>query len=876
MCGNVDIPVDTYPEIGAATISITGISPFDINPISYIWAATYGINPGTLGYVFQLDPWLTPTEILVDGTFYDPDTNSSNAWHPLAAVTSGYGGVYYFTPFSFSDPFSGTTLQGEPFTARRATGPIYSAQSNPYYVVDLTTHKRTTGDTLNLGHAVWVDDTETVYPFGQVIFYFDEAYVGYTFTLHYYTVGGALMTKLLTPTTILSSGTTYLSDGTTISNVGKTRVVGDIPIGSYYYLTRNSDGLDIWDPSWSPPGFGNDTYRSWAPVMTNPSTHFETRSFQVPSGMTGYVKQDGTYFPLSPIISSNFIEDYDSNANPHFFYYNVRTALVDPQKPFWLKINGTELSQGATWFYNGWSALNGPSTPPPPDNQVTYTIGGYLLNHSYKLVTHDTQNHRAGPFSFGGEEQLQLYYYYNPWGNETIEITVPLRSLTFGVPPNESWDLIDLTTNQVVTNTVEPLAPVESIPLQISQSRWGHDLRLRLRIGEEYSITPGSTQGYISSHAPSYQSYYYFDANSSFRSGIDYWIYDATTDEDSPWNQTDLIEWIYTPPPYELDAYFFTDGSVGMFWPPGSSDPDGGFVVERRLGTTGSWTQIGNVSANVGGGEYSEPGTYLSFDDRQLVLGQVHYYRIRYYYGSDVSAPSNVVRIDDLLDSDNDGLPDGLENRLFGNLTSKSGTDNEDGDAMDNATEWLTNPDYLTDYYNGVSPLLYAPQGDGQIGFPGTVLPDPIVIQVKDTGGSPMVNAPVFFDIYGGTLLRSSTDTEPFYGTLRTDAQGIAKIWIGLPRSVNTPIEILVRAGDFNGAPTLSLHAQTQDLSPPVAPMDLKRTRNSLGQDVLTWTDSSDEEEEIYIERQMPDGTWVRVNEVPLPANTTTFTVPAQ
>jgi hypothetical protein len=100
--------------------------------------------------------------------------------------------------------------------------------------------------------------------------------------------------------------------------------------------------------------------------------------------------------------------------------------------------------------------------------------------------------------------------------------------------------------------------------VDISVTRWLHDLRVRTSDGQQFPLAPGTMQGFwtqVNSAGGDFNNYWYFHTTGQFIQGRDWWIYDATTHETSPWlNQNDLSHWV--APGAQLD----TDGDGLPDW----------------------------------------------------------------------------------------------------------------------------------------------------------------------------------------------------------------------------------------------------------------------------------------------------------------------
>ncbi len=128
-------------------------------------------------------------------------------------------------------------------------------------------------------------------------------------------------------------------------------------------------------------------------------------------------------------------------------------------------------------------------------------------------------------------------------------------------------------------------------------------------------------------------------------------------------------------------------------------------------------------------------------------------------------------------DSDGNGLPDPWELHYFGALGVDPHGD-ADGDGISNLQEYLNGTSPI-DYYNGVLPQISSLLIDGTPGADGVVS----VHVTRIAGGAPLINAPVTFSVISGANEISATPggSPSVLVTVRTDAQGIAKVHLHAP-----------------------------------------------------------------------------------------------
>jgi alpha-tubulin suppressor-like RCC1 family protein len=187
------------------------------------------------------------------------------------------------------------------------------------------------------------------------------------------------------------------------------------------------------------------------------------------------------------------------------------------------------------------------------------------------------------------------------------------------------------------------------------------------------------------------------------------------------------------------------------------------------------------------------------------------------------------------LDTDLDGLSDGWERRYFFGLT-QGANDDFDGDGLSNLLEYQFDLD-PTDFYNGILPQLGVVSGDNQSGPPGSLLPQPLVVQVtgvqtNGTGSVPLANAPLTFAVAEGDARLCISNGAPLSASLnlRTGNDGLASVICHLPSVISTN-RVLVTALSGSSSVSVGFTATAGDTELPAvaifSPMDGQWTTNA-------------------------------------------------
>jgi hypothetical protein len=290
--------------------------------------------------------------------------------------------------------------------------------------------------------------------------------------------------------------------------------------------------------------------------------------------------------------------------------------------------------------------------------------------------------------------------------------------------------------------------------------------------------------------------------------------------------------------------------------------------LNGKLESTGSGTILSNHNALVVGNGI---GGYLAWDGGIEAL---------HIYQKELS-PAEVGGIYN-RESNNDGLPDWWKEKYFYTL-------NVDPCAMASCGKGLTNLQAFqqdvnpVDYYDGHVPSVSLVSGNSQSGDAGATLENPLVVEITDAAGNPLVNAPVIFFVTGGdgglSLPGQSGGGKKF--STRTDAGGLASVLFTLSETAGGISQIAAAAG-VNTAARVGFTETTNPATsggtggtPSGNQSSIQNVSTSLNSDGsidVTWGNSSSGTDSITIKTRKSDGTWDVVGTVP--AGTTSYHIP--
>ena len=554
------------------------------------------------------------------------------------------------------------------------------------------------------------------------------------------------------------------------------------------------------------------------------------------------------------------IEHWDDAGHPALNPLDVAvfTASIDPDptRTWWLRddTTGQTFPLRQSDVFDGWQPMH---LEPPPEPVLTVDLYAGRRTDSFVLDWHGVP---TAPFPPVVDSSSTLLV-QNAAGEYLYELPYVTFSLTDPRPYAPGpITLTDTTTNESRTlqrgenDLIEWLSPPKTINLHLSSSRWDasqHTLVLHQSNGESWPVEKVATAGDTSS-SPTFlswtNSYFYFEATAPARVGLDWWLEDTNTGEITALNPTNesLLAWDFVAAPASLTGALTPDSSITIQWPRGSSSADGAFEVERRC-DSGLWFALERVQVNA-----ASPAATVSFTDGLTVFGCAYRYRVRSVFGAAKSAPSPVLYIGGLLDSDGDGLTDAEELEIAANpLLDPELQADSDGDGVSDAQEMAngTNPN---DAYDGIPPQLDALSGENQTGLPNRFYPAPLVLKVMKSG-TPLIGVPVSVEAgpNGGRIAQDMNGKR--IGTslvMVTDQLGLAKFYLEAPAASGNQF-FVARAGLTNR----QVSVQVDYAIGPPAPQNITSEWMGTGTR-LQWDPLGSPPGRLEVERSIDQKVW--------------------
>ena len=287
--------------------------------------------------------------------------------------------------------------------------------------------------------------------FRAVTFYLDASESGLRYTLHSQASGPEILRSLVAvQCSEAQQGQQTIGDFTTEDETGAVCITGFVPIGGYYWVTRDLDGACI-ESRMLDPNLSYPTPLQWSlrgQHALPPPMQVITLHVAATNGSALSIHQDSAERSVTLADETVYtIEDYDAWGNPHPFYYRNFTATVNIRETWWLMQGSTQLNAGDIWLYDGWSPMGGVAQ----DRQaVTFGIASGFGAHAWVTDTSGTggltlagANQRIDDYNEDGSPN---HFYYDLW-SATVDVSRPFYlnigdgagNLVAQMPANELW-----------------------------------------------------------------------------------------------------------------------------------------------------------------------------------------------------------------------------------------------------------------------------------------------------------------------------------------------------------------------------------------------------------------------------------------------------
>jgi Big-like domain-containing protein/fibronectin type III domain protein len=576
-------------------------------------------------------------------------------------MLSQAGGVWY--PLSINSDVLTLPLDWESVVYVVEASALFDP-SKPFWVVDATTNEKSTASETFLTSWLW-EPNDALGPLVQVEVVLDGTDAGRQFTVHSGDFTGPERFG-----SIYDGSERLESVQANLDETGATtRITFGLGAGMDFWLSRDEDGASTPPMHFSWEQFAGQAARRWTftgllPQLQPKGADLQQATFRMPDDgsfssqfvftvhhASGYRTEAGS--PAGPF----YLYSYGDNGNVNGMYtYWTLLAQVNDAEDWWLvnETTGASYAHRVTDFTN-WH----PSRPAPPSGTLWLNIFGERKTHAFTLrqpdgqtwtvpMTQDMNGTARQDFTQEVQDENGQWLYSFPY----FSVAVPYDA-------NQEFWVVDETTGEQTPHNQwdsrEWFLPPASLQLDISSSRWGHDLVVHQPGSADSPIAQHATQGNISFDTTGqawFNSYYYFDATSDFYDFMDFWVIDRTTGEEAPHNETNLIDWAAASPPGDLTAVAVSPTAIQLTWSLHWASPAGVYEVERLYEGVPDWERVATLS----------PATQnVTYADTGLTPGVEYSYRVRYSYGGRDSDPSNIATASTPIDSDGDGLPDDWE-----------------------------------------------------------------------------------------------------------------------------------------------------------------------------------------------------------------------
>jgi len=170
-----------------------------------------------------------------------------------------------------------------------------------------------------------------------------------------------------------------------------------------------------------------------------------------------------------------------------------------------------------------------------------------------------------------------------------------------------------------------------------------------------------------------------------------------------------------------------------------------------------------------------------------------------------------------------------------------------------------------SEYYANKHPQITVIGGQNQVGAPGVLLFHPLSVCVTDSG-KPLANAPVRFSVSPGEgkFYTSYNSPGSDWLVLRTDPEGICRVYFGLPKNGSAQRLMNAQAG---GKPVqfLATSDPTRRGNSPFDASNVQAQMNSGGDMDVTWENHNDPDDITPTQLNYRDvnGNWVPLVKAP-------------
>ena len=188
--------------------------------------------------------------------------------------------------------------------------------------------------------------------FRAVTFYLDASESGLRYTLHSQASGPEILRSLVAvQCSEAQQGQQTIGDFTTEDETGAVCITGFVPIGGYYWVTRDLDGACI-ESRMLDPNLSYPTPLQWSlrgQHALPPPMQVITLHVAATNGSALSIHQDSAERSVTLADETVYvIEDYDAWGNPHPFYYRNFTATVNMRETWWLMQGSTQSTPGTS------------------------------------------------------------------------------------------------------------------------------------------------------------------------------------------------------------------------------------------------------------------------------------------------------------------------------------------------------------------------------------------------------------------------------------------------------------------------------------------------------------------------------------------------